>query len=147
MGEPAGGAWGADMVDAWAAGDIQAPPLAAHLGIRVASAGDGEAVLTLTLQPFHANASGITHGGVTAALIDSATGTALWTRASDAAGIATVDLNVSYLRPVPVDLGELTCRASVVHLGDRLAVVDGTVTGENGTVYVTGRATYAIMRG
>ena len=137
---------GADMVRAWVSGEVPAPPLAQHLGIRPVDVGDGAAELTLTVQPFHANAGGIVHGGVAASLIDSATGTALWTRVEAGTVIATVDLNVSYLRAVPLDVGTLTCRASVVHLGEQLAVVDGTVTGADGTAYVSGRATYAIIR-
>lgn len=58
-------------------GSVNTPDIgafAASLGIDVAEWRDGFARLTMPVQPWHLNRSGVLHGGIVAALIDTACG-------------------------------------------------------------------------
>lgn len=125
------------------------------LGVTVEDAADGHIELGARhderfVNPSE-NADGVepVHGGVTAALVDTASGFALRTTFDDpgAARLTTTDLDVSYLRPA---VGDLTATADVVRAGGSTGVVDVSVEsetpdGEREQVAV-GRATYRLFR-
>ncbi len=98
-----------------------------------------------------ANSAGGTysiHGGVAATLVDTAGGMALRTQFDDprSGGLATVNLNVNYLRPAT---GDLTATADVVRAGRSIGVSEVTVTttvdGEE-TEVATGQGAYRLFR-
>ena len=60
--------------------------------------------------------------------------------------IATIELGVTYVRPIGPRVGELVAEAEVVHLGDSIGVATAEIRDSDGTLYATGRATYAIRR-
>jgi uncharacterized protein (TIGR00369 family) len=89
------------------------------------------------------------HGGVAATLIDTAGGLSVRTTLSDpvSTGVASIDLNVSYLRPAS---GDLLATADVVRTGGTVGVAEVTVEsdvrdGEHDAVAV-GRGSYRIFR-
>lgn len=93
---------------------------------------------------------GTIHGGIVATLIDTASGHVLRTTFEDTESVrmATVDLNVSYVRPARNDL---TATATVVRAGESMGVTEVTVRsrapdGQEKTVAV-GRTTYRLFRG
>jgi uncharacterized protein (TIGR00369 family) len=90
------------------------------------------------------------HGGVAATLVDTAGAVAQRTRFADplSGGIATVNLNVNYLRPAS---GDLTATAEVVRAGGTIGVstvtVDGpTPDGEGKHPVATGQVAYRLFR-
>ena len=89
------------------------------------------------------------HGGVAATLIDTAGGMALRTGFDDprTGDLATVNLNVNYLRPAT---GDLTATADVVRAGRSIGVSEVTVTttvdGAEKEV-ATGQGAYRLFRG
>lgn len=90
------------------------------------------------------------HGGIAATAVDTSSGFALRTTFDDprSAGLATIDLNISYLRPATDDL---LFDARVVRAGRSVGVTDVTVEstkpdGEQVEVAV-GRASYRLFRG
>ncbi|GAB7018621.1 PaaI family thioesterase [Halostagnicola bangensis] len=90
------------------------------------------------------------HGGVAATLIDTAGGLALRTELEDpfAASIATINLNVNYLRPAT---GDLSATANVIRVGSSVGVSEITVestTADGETKAVaTGQGSYRVFRG
>lgn len=137
---------GREMIEAMVRGDLPPPPMASHLGLRLTDVGDGHAEMRVSHEPFHANAGGFAHGGLAAAMIDSVTGCALWTRIADGNRIATVELGITYVRAVGPDVEELIATGRVIHLGGSIGVANGEVRDPEGTLYATGRATYAVLR-
>lgn len=123
------------------------PPMARLLGFELVEASGGRAVMQVVPRAEHENGAGVTHGGVTAALIDSATGCAILSVVAPDAVIATVDLNITYARPIPIDGGTLTATATVDHLGRTVAVASCEVRDPRGRVVTLGRATYAVRSG
>ncbi|WP_372911779.1 PaaI family thioesterase [Salinigranum sp.] len=90
------------------------------------------------------------HGGVAATLVDTAGAIAQWTLFDDplAGGLATVNLNVNYLRPAS---GDLTATAEVVRAGGTIGVstvtVEGpTADGEDSHAVATGQVAYRLFR-
>ncbi|WP_178916831.1 PaaI family thioesterase [Natronomonas gomsonensis] len=109
----------------------------------------GRVVFELPFDEKFANlASGTVHGGVTATVIDTASGFALRSRFDDpaTARLTTTDLNVRYVRPARNDL---RVEAEVVRAGGSIGFTESEVTtvhqGETKTV-ATGGTSYRLFR-
>lgn len=87
------------------------------------------------------------NGGVAATLIDTCGGLAVRASLDDPveSGVATIDLNVSYLRPAK---GDLTATADVVRVGSTVGVSEISVVstdGETETEVAVGRGSFRIF--
>ncbi|WP_227259766.1 PaaI family thioesterase [Salarchaeum japonicum] len=74
-------------------------------------------------------ANGQVHGGVAATIADTAGGLAVRSTLDEPTqtGVATIDLNISYLRPAA---GDLVCTANVVRTGSTVGVAEMTIESE-----------------
>jgi uncharacterized protein (TIGR00369 family) len=123
------------------------------LGVTVSEFEEGRAVLVMPhsdkLTNIVEGSRGTIHGGVTASLVDTASGFALRTTFADPTtpALTTTDLDVTYLRPARSDL---TVEAEVVRAGDSMGYTDVTVYGEapdgERKAVVTGSASYRLFR-
>ncbi|CAG5123171.1 unnamed protein product [Candidula unifasciata] len=106
--------------------------------LKVVSGGDGSCVCEIKVSPSMLNAAGTLHGGVTASLVDAVSTYALTTTGSGRPG-SSIDLNVSYLRPVKVN-EVITIAARTLSCGKTIAVscVDITNT-DTGKLLAQGR--------
>jgi uncharacterized protein (TIGR00369 family) len=115
---------------------------------RLAEAGDGRIVLVQPMQEKLTNFSGNLHGGIIATLVDTASALAIRSTFDDPwePGLATTDLNLSYVRPASSDA---RAEAEVVRVGDSLAVTTVEVTGVAPSgerkVVATGGTTYRVF--
>ena len=80
---------------------IEALPFSREIGMRLHRAEDSVAVLSV---PYDAAMvgepeSGVLHGGVITALLDTACGWSVMTMGVKIAGVATLDLRIDYMRP------------------------------------------------
>ena len=117
---------------------IDRSPFNAWLGLEVLDWGHGAIGLSLRARPNilgHA-AIGALHGGVTAAVMDTACSMAVV--AATGESVFTVDMRVDYLRPATAEV--YTIRAEVVRLGRTLATADARMLTAEGIVVATGRA-------
>jgi len=110
----------------------------------------GHATFVLPFDETFANlSSGTVHGGITATVIDSASGFALRSTFDEPAAVelTTTDLNVRYVRPARDDV---RVTADVVRAGDSMGVTECEVTtvheGER-TVVATGGTSYRLVGG
>jgi uncharacterized protein (TIGR00369 family) len=62
-------------------------------------------------------------------------------------GYTTLELKVNYVRPVVPTTGRVLAEARVVHLGGRVATVEGRVVDDAGTLYAHGTSTCLVLRG
>jgi uncharacterized protein (TIGR00369 family) len=115
---------------------------AAHLGVEVVSCGDGRARMRLQVRPELMQNAGVLQGGITATLMDI---TMAWAVLSviHPRHAPTVDLNVSYLRPIMEELIE--CEAVVVRAGRSMAHVRAEVTTESGLLAATGSGNFMVV--
>lgn len=117
-------------------------------GYRLEAAEDGRVVLVQPMKEKLTNFSGNLHGGVVAALVDTSSALAIRSTFEDPwePGLATTDLNVSYVRPAS---SEAQAEAEVVRVGDSLAVTKVEVTsvapGGERKVVATGGTTYRVF--
>jgi uncharacterized protein (TIGR00369 family) len=118
-------------------------PFYRHLGINLIQVGRGSAEIQLKVERRLTQSAGFAHGGVAAALIDSAVGLALCTMLDPEQHITTVELHVNYM--APAKLGVLKSRGKIIHKGKRIAVGDAEVRDERGKLVSKGSATYIIL--
>jgi len=115
-------------------------PYASFLGIELETIESGTATLGLRVRKELTQNQGIVHGGAMASLIDSATAFAIISLLAPREKVTTVDLTISYLRPVTN--GRLTCTAKVLRAGRRLVVVSAEVMDNRQRLVATALSTY-----
>jgi len=107
--------------------------------------GNGQCRCWLDITDRHRNIYGVVHGGVTYSLLDTAMGVAVWTQLQEGERTATVEIKVTYCRPVRE--GRLVAEGRVVERTRQLAFTSGEVrdaAGElvamtTGTFYIYGQ--------
>ncbi len=117
---------GEEYYTAWKGGD-SVPPIAATLGFNLMDFGEGRVEIGCTPEEFHYSPYGMLHGGLAATLLDTATGCAIHTQLPAGTGYATLNLTVSYLRPITVETGPVRCLGTVSSIGSRVAVADAVL--------------------
>jgi uncharacterized protein (TIGR00369 family) len=115
-------------------------PFARLLGIELDEIGKGTATLGLNVRRELTQNHGVVHGGAIASLIDTATAFAIISVLSPAEKVTTVDLTVSFMRPLTI--GRITARAKVVRSGRRLFVASADLFDQDGKLAATALSTY-----
>ena len=115
-------------------------PFARLLGIELDEVGSGTATLGLKVRPELKQNHGVVHGGAIASLIDTATAFAILSLLEPEEKVTTVDLTISYLRPITD--GRVTAVAKVLRAGRRLFVVSAEVFSQDKKLTTTALSTY-----
>jgi uncharacterized protein (TIGR00369 family) len=118
---------GREIMEGIRDGAVAPSPLARLIGFQVVEVKEGEVTLELEPREDLENLSGALHGGVAAALLDTALGAALQTLLPVGQGFATLNLNVSYLRALSQRSGLIRTEARVQHRGRTSAYVLGAI--------------------
>jgi uncharacterized protein (TIGR00369 family) len=119
---------------------VDSVPYAHLLGIELDDVGPGVATLGLDVRKELKQNHGVIHGGAIASLIDTAMAFAIITLLTPREKVTTVDLTISYLRPLKN--GRVTAKAKVVRAGRRLFVVSADVFSDDGSLASTALSTY-----
>ena len=110
-----------------AAGAIALPTVGRPLGREFGTSGEGTPTFTCTAAPDrHGNVMGTLHGGVLAAVADTAMGFAFATTLAVGETFATLEIKVSFLRPVW--RATLTAAGHVLHRRQTTGLVECRVT-------------------
>ena len=115
------------------------------LGFRLVEWREGFARVTVDLDERHKNRQGGLHGGVTAALVDAATGYCgiYEPDPEKRRGNVTVSLNVNFVsRPKGASL---TCTAEVLRAGRRIYFASAEVRDDTGNLIASAEAVYAYV--
>jgi acyl-CoA thioesterase len=118
-------------------------PFNQFLGVRVAEAADDGLTMETQMRPEWGNVIGSMHGGITASLIDTAVGIAVFRAFGFARQVTTVELKVNYLRPVVA--GKVTIKARLLKTGKTLIVGVGDVFDQEGAHCATSLVTYMAL--
>ena len=137
---------GLEFLEAMARGELPPPPIMSTLGFGGFAVGPGWARFSMTPGEHHYNPIGSVHGGVAATLLDSALGCAVHTALEAGVGYTTVDLRVTFVRPLSSDTGPVRCEGRVIHVGSRIGTAEGRITDADGRLYAHGSATCLILR-
>lgn len=119
---------------------LDSVPFAKFLGIELDEIDAGVATLSFEIKPELKQNHGVVHGGAIASLIDSATAFAIISLLPTEEHATTVDLTISYLRPLTV--GRAKAVARVIRSGKRLIVVSAELFDDRGTLAATALSTY-----
>ena len=119
---------------------LEKVPYAKLLAIEVDEIGVGTATLSLPVRTELLQNNGVVHGGAVASLIDSTTAFAILSVIREDEKVTTVDLTISYLRPVTK--GRMRSSAKVIRAGRRLISVSAEVFDSTGTLTATALSTY-----
>jgi len=115
-------------------------PFAKLLGIKLDDIEAGEATLSLHIREEFKQNAGVVHGGVIASLIDSATAFAILPLLNPDERTTTVDLTISYLRPLVA--GVVIARAKVLRAGRRMIATSAELFDDDGKLAATALSTY-----
>ena len=128
------------------AGELPRPPIGALMNFNITELSEGYAVFTVEPAEYHYNPIGVAHGGLAATLLDSAMGCAVHSTLPAGAGYTTLEIKVSYIRPMTAETGRVRCEAKVIHVGGRTATAAGRIEDERGKLYAHGTTTCIIFR-
>ena len=118
--------------------------LSLTLGFKPLSFGEGTAAFIMDTVR-HGNVMGTLHGGVLATLADSAMGFAFATTLASDESFATLEMKISFLRPVW--RSTLTASANVVQRGKSTGLVECRVTDERDRLIAHATSTCLVLRG
>ncbi len=115
-----------------------------QFGFELEAAEPGRAVLRMRVASKHKQVHGVVHGGILAALADTAGGLATYMVVPRGTRLATVEMKINYLEPV--HQGTVKAEARVLRKGRNFAVVDCDVTDATGRLAAKALITFAIGR-
>ncbi|MEV5409284.1 PaaI family thioesterase [Thermopolyspora sp. NPDC052614] len=118
---------GLEFVQALRDGRLPAPPITATLGFTLAEVEEGRAVFVLVPGEEHYNPIGSVHGGVHAALLDSAAGCAIHSTLPKGMAYTTLDLSTRYLRPITMTTGPVRAIGTVRNRTRRTAFAEAEI--------------------
>ena len=121
------------------------PGILHALDFQFIEAEPGRAVFSGTPGEHAYNPIGTVHGGYAATLLDSACGCAVHSRLDATQAYTTLELKISYLKPITRETGPLRAEGRVVSLGRRAAFAEATLADSTGRVYATATSTLLVF--
>jgi len=136
---------GLEMMCAIRDGILPPPPMARLIGIEMRVAEPGRIVMELDPHESLENTIGLLHGATAAALLDTAMGCAISTMLPVGQTSVTLDLKLTYLRPLSVRSGTISAEGKVVKLGRQTSYAEGFVRDAAGNLAVHATATFSMI--
>lgn len=127
------------------AGGKRRSPIAALMDFRLVRVEPELAVLEAIPGEQHYNPMGIAHGGFTAAVMDTALWTAVYTTVEAGCMLTTLELKINYARPITVASGPLTCEGRVISRGKRIGISEAKLFDVNGKLCAHGTSTLMVL--
>ncbi len=115
------------------------------LGFALDSVESGRAVLRLDVRRRHKQLHGVVHGGILAAMADTAAAIASYTMLPKGTTLATVELSINYLEAVP--RGRVKADARVLRVGRNFVVAECEIRTEDGSLAAKALLTFGAAVG
>jgi uncharacterized protein (TIGR00369 family) len=115
------------------------------LGFEVESVHEGRAIFRLDVRPDHKQIHDVVHGGILAALADTTAAIAAYTVAPRGVELATLELKINYLEPVPG--GRVKADARVLRGGRNFIVTECEIFNESGSMAAKALLTFSAATG
>ncbi len=141
----AAGMSGLEFMRAIRDGIVPEPPMARLIDFRMRVAEPGRIVMELEPHESLENTIGLLHGAAAAALLDTAMGCAVTTMLPVGQASVTLDLKLTYLRPLSVQSGTIAAEGKVIKLGRQTSYAEGFVRDGAGNLAVHATATFSLI--
>jgi uncharacterized protein (TIGR00369 family) len=126
-------------------GLLPEPPMARLIDFRLRIAEPGRIVMELEPHESLENTIGLLHGATAAALLDTAMGCAISTMLPAGETSVTLDLKLTYLRPLSVKSGTIQAEGKIIKLGRQTSYTEGFVRDGTGNLAVHATATFSMI--
>ena len=136
---------GIDLLRAIGDGTLPPAPIASVFGLRGVEVGDGRVVFECEPDQSAYNPIGVVHGGLVCTLADTVAGCAVHSTLGAGVGYTSIDINVSYLRPVTSESGVLRATGLVTKRGRRVAFATAAIVDGTGRLVATAGSNCLIM--
>ncbi|WFU44558.1 PaaI family thioesterase [Bradyrhizobium sp. CB82] len=136
---------GIEVMEAIRDGRLPGPPLAMLIGFTMSVVEPGRIVMELEPREDLENTIGLLHGATAAALLDTAMGCAITTRLEAGQGSVTLDLKLTFLRPLSVRSGLISAEGKLITLGRQTSYTEGFVRDGKGALAVHATATFSMI--
>lgn len=117
----------------------------ALLGLSLVSLDKGHVVFSMMVKPRHKQIHGVVHGGVLATVADTVAAIAAYTTVPRGTEIATVELKINFLEPVPG--GRIRAEGRVLRTGRNFVVTECEIYLESGALAAKALLTFGAARG
>src|SRR5499427_7647460 len=124
---------------------VRLSKFSALMGFEVVKLSNGGAILTVVTEDRHRQIHNVMHGGVIAALADTAAAIAAYTVVPRGTEVVTIELKINYL--LPVRGGKLNAEGRVLRAGRNFIVVECDVTREDGALAAKSLLTFGAAPG
>lgn len=122
----------------------EASPMGDLLGMKIVAVEDGKVTVEAIPQTQFYNPLMRIHGGYTATLIDTAMGSAVFTKMQAGQGVGTVVLNVNYVGKIDIETGKITITGQVLHAGRTMLTAEAQVKDASGKLLAHGTGTFLV---
>lgn len=141
---------GLELLEAVRDGRVPPPPISQlfQMGINAIELGRVEFTCELdesAYNPIGVVHGGVVHGGLVCTLLDTVVGCAVHSTLPVGSGYTSVEIKVSYLRPVHGKSGPLVAVGKVVKPGRRVAFAEGSVSEASGKLVATATSTLLVF--
>jgi uncharacterized protein (TIGR00369 family) len=126
-------------------GILPEPPMARLIDFRLRVAEPGRIVMELEPHEGLENTIGLLHGATAAVLLDTAMGCAISTMLPAGQGAVTLDLKLTYLRPLSVKSGTISAEGKLIKLGRQTSYAEGFVRDGADNLAVHATATFSMV--
>jgi uncharacterized protein (TIGR00369 family) len=137
---------GLDYLKAIKEDRISSPPVANLVGYKICEVDNGYAAFELNPAEYHYNPFSTVHGGILSILLDTSMTASVLSTLPIGFSCATIEIKVNFIKPVTVDTGILKCEARPIHIGKKLATVEGKIKDNNGVLHAHGVSTCSIFK-
>ncbi len=136
---------GLELLAALMDGTLPPAPIAALFLMRPVEVENGRVVFECEPDESAYNPIGVVHGGLVCTLADTVAGCAVHSTLEAGVGYTSIDISVSYLRPVTSQSGVLRATGAVTKRGRRVAFATAEIVDGTGTVVATATSNCLVM--
>lgn len=137
---------GREFMQAISDGRLPGPPMASLVGARLVFVGDGEVRFLCVPDESTYNPLGVVHGGLLCTMLDFAAGAAVHTRLPAGAGFSSIEIKVSYLKPLRAEAGEIDVHGEALRVGGRVAFAQAHARDAGGELVGHATSSLAVLR-
>jgi uncharacterized protein (TIGR00369 family) len=140
-----GGRSGLDFLRAIRSRELPPPPIAALFSMRLTEVDRGVVVFECEPDESAYNPIGVVHGGLVCTLADSVAGCSVHSTLEAGVAYTSIDINVTYLRPVTASSGVLRATGTCVKQGRRVSYATAEITDGADKVVAAATSTCLVM--